>query len=290
MRRYFLGLLIPFFLCTLVSCTRIKIYTTPPPEPKEEEIVSVSIKPWVMLLIDEKNIGAYNVHEAEMTIIQFLTEKGISVIDPDLVKTNIERDKALQALVGSKEAAAGLGLQFGADVIIVGWALAKGSAGKIEGTSLRSYQANMTAKAIRTDTAVLLASETCRGVKVHRDDIIGGAEAIKAASQGLISKLYPKIIKEWAGGKSVTQKIRLVIGDVKFLWQLASLRKAIKEKIPGTQELIQRSFVRGVAIFEVKTIKDSQFLAEELVLLSGEDFRLQVISISPNKVDLKLVP
>lgn len=245
--------------------------------------------PRFMILIDEKNLGTYNVAEAEKVITEYLVSKGIDVVDTELIKTNVDRDKVLQAMTGGPRSAAALGLQFGAEVIIVGKAIAKGSAETIKDTSFRSYQASVSLKAIRTDTAEVLAIESNDAAKIHVDDVAGGTLAIREATAPLVASFIPKILSKWGNPiQSNAQKIQLVIGDVQQVWQLSALKQLIRQ-IKGVKEVIQRSFVSGVAIFDVHCNSDSQSLAEELTLSNPGYFRLKVLGIAPNKLDMKLV-
>lgn len=246
--------------------------------------------PRFMIMIEEKNLGTYTVAEAEKVITEYLMSKGMEVVDAELIRTNVDRDKALQAMNASPRSAAALGLQFGADVVIVGKAISKGSAEQIKETSFRSYQATVSLKAIRTDTAEILGMESRDAAKIHVDDLIGGTLAIREAAYPVICGLVPKMMAKWGrAGPGEVQKIQLVVGDVHQVWQVAALKQLLREKIAGTREVIQRSFVSGVATFDVHCQNDSQNLAEELTLANPGNFKLKVISITPNKLDLKMV-
>ncbi len=246
--------------------------------------------PRFMILIDEKSLGSYNIAEAEKVITEYLISKGIDVVDAELIKTNIDRDKALQSMMAGTMPAAALGLQFGAEVIIVGRAIAKGSAENIKDTSFRSYQASVSLKAIRTDTAEVLAVESNDAAKIHVDDVAGGALAIREATTPLITPMVQKVLSKWGNPAQIeTQKIQLVIGDVKQVWQVVALKKLLQEKVKGMKDVIQRSFVSGIVIFDVLCNCNSQGLAEELTLSDPGHFRLKVLGINPNKLDIKLV-
>lgn len=246
--------------------------------------------PRFMIMIDEKNLGTYSIAEAEKMITEYLMSRGVEVVDSELIKTNIDRDKALQAMGGGPRAAAALGLQFGADVIIVGKAISKGSAEQIKDTSFRSYQASVSLKAIRTDNAEVLAIESNDTARIHVDDMAGGTLAIREATAPLINTFIPKVLSRWGNpSQSEARKIQLIVGDVQHVWQIAALKKLLQEKVKGIKELVQRSFVSGVAIFEVLCNCDSQGLAEDLTMSDPGYFRLKILGITPNKLDIKLV-
>jgi hypothetical protein len=246
--------------------------------------------PRFMVMIEERNLGTYQVNEAEKVVTEFLMSKGLEVIDAELIKTNVDRDKALQAMNSGPRTAAALGLQFGADVIITGKAIAKGSADKIKDTSFRSYQASVSLKAIRTDTAEVLAMESCDAAKIHVDDLAGGTLAIREATTPLVAKMIPKLLGKYGKtGSEKGLKIQLVIGEVSQVWQVAAIKQLLREQAKGADEIIQRSFVSGVVIFDILWHDDSQSLAEELTLANPGHFKLKFFGITPNKLDAKLV-
>lgn len=245
-----------------------------------------------MILINEKNMGAYSMGDAERVVTEYLLSRGAEVIDSELVKTNINRDKALQAMSSGPQAAAALGLQFGADVIIVGKAIAKGSADRVQDTSFRSYTANVSLKAIRTDTAEILNSDMAQAAKIHVDDNIGGSQAIQTATSALVAKFMPQVFSKTGAttaANNVPKKVQLVMGDVTQLWQVAALKKLMREKISGVTDVVQRSFVSGVATFDVHLKGDSQRLAEALTLADPGYFRIKVVGVTQNKLDARLV-
>jgi len=246
--------------------------------------------PRFMVMIEEKNLGTYTVDEAEKVITEYLMTKGMEVVDAELIKTNVDRDKALQVMNASPRSAAALGLQFGADIVLVGKAISKGSADQIKDTAFRSYQASVSLKAIRTDTAEILAMESREAAKIHVDDLAGGSLAIREAAAPLIRDLLPKMTARLGKtGSGEVKKIQLVIGDVTQIWQVAALKELLRQKIPGTKEVVQRGFVSGVATFDVHCQGDSQKLAEELTMANPGPFRLKVLGVTSNKLDMKLV-
>ncbi len=251
---------------------------------------AVAGTPRIMVMVDEKNLGAYTTAEAEKVVTQHLLARGLNIVDAEMVRTSIDRDKVLQGMTSGPRAAASLGLQFGAEVIIVGKAVAKGSAEQIQNSTLRSYQAQVSLRAVRTDTAAVLGFESGSGAKVHVDDVVGGSKAIRAATEPLIAALLPKILAAWSGpGASTSRKVQLVIGNVSQIWQVSAIKNLLRKDIRHVKEVVQRSFVSGTAVFEVTYGGDSQALAEALTMAKPGYFRLKVVGVSPGKLDMKLV-
>jgi len=136
----------------------------------------------------------------------------------------------------------------------------------------------------------VLAFESNNTSKIHVDDMAGGTLAIHEATAPLINVFIPKALARWGNAsQSEARKIQLIIGDVRQVWQLAALKQLLKEKIKGMTEVIQRSFVSGIAIFDVICNCDSQRLAEDLTLSKPRHLRLKALGITPNKLDMKLV-
>lgn len=243
-----------------------------------------------MILITEKNMGAYSMDDAAQVFAQRLLASGAEVIDAELVKTSVTRDKALQVSAGEPRAAAALGLSFGADIIVVGKAVAKGSAERIRDTGFRSYSATVSLRAIRTDTAEVVASESASATKIHVDDLAGGSEAIRLAAEELGGRMIPPLLAASGKGPAgATREVALIVGGVEQVWQVAAIKQTLRENVRGVSDVSQRSFTAGVVAFDVMWSGDSQKLAEELTLAKPAYFRLRVLSVTPNKIDAQFV-
>ncbi len=252
--------------------------------------VAATILPRFMLMIDERNMGTYSMGDTERVLTQAILDRGAEVVDSELIRTTISRDKALQSMTGSPQAAAALGLQFGADIILVGRAIAKGSAEKIKNSAFRSYSASISIKAIRTDTAEIICTDSSSLAKIHVDDVIGGSLALQAAAQQISSTIIPKLLQKYATADSNTvKKIQLVVGNVTQIWQVAALKKMLRGQIRGVEEVVQRSFVTGVAVFEIHFSGSPQKLAESLTLAKQRYFKIKVHGVSSRKLDARFV-
>jgi hypothetical protein len=252
---------------------------------------SLAQNPKVMLLIDEKSLGTIATAEIEAMGVSMLLEKNVPIVDQDMVRANIKKDQKMLKMAGDSRGAAALGLQYGADVIVVGEAVAKPSARRIAESNLRTYQAVVTLRAVRTDNSATIASASENASKVGLEDVAGSSEALKAAGQASLSKLIPQILDAWAkgGGDGGGTTITVTIGGVDQAWKL----KAIREKLRGMDDVVvnvlQKSYTAGLAIFEVEAVIPAEQLSEKLVLNAPDGLKFQVLSVATAKMELRAV-
>ena len=247
--------------------------------------------PRFMLMIDENNTGNGSTGDSERILSQSLIEKGAEVIDRELIQSSIDRNKAVQALSGNPQAAASIGLQFGADIMLIGKAIVQHSGNGIRNTSLKSYQATINIKAIKTDTAEVIYTGTGSAAKIHVNDLTGGSLALQAAAQQISNNFVPKLLEKQktSNSSSSISKIQLIVGNISEFWQVAEVKKMLRNHVPGVQDVVQRSFVAGSAIFEIHYGGSAEQFAETLSTAKAQKFRLKIQGLSSNKLDTVLV-
>ena len=251
-------------------------------------------KPRMMVIIDAKIGGAEsgysaNLSESETVIIQKFTEKGFNFVDEATVKKNMKRNMALQAIGGDDNAAASIGLEYGAEVVIIGSAVAKLAGKGIAGTEMKSIHASITARAIRADTGEIISSASEKGAIAHLDETAGGALAIKKAGEKLASSLIDQIIAKWSGEVGGQTTVQLTVSGIDFV-SLNKFKTIIQSQVRGVLKLNQRSFTAGVAVIDVETKTNAQSMAEELAMKNFETFKVEIIGLSSNKIDIKVIP
>jgi hypothetical protein len=145
--------------------------------------------PRMMVLIEETNIGetpgmhlvTTDLNTAETALMDQFMAKGFRFVDQQTVKANMDKAVAAAILKGDVAKAAALGKSHGAEVVVTGKAVAKATETEAFGTKIRSQQATVTARAIRTDTGDIIATGSAQGAYPHIDDMTGGAKAIQKA-------------------------------------------------------------------------------------------------------------
>jgi hypothetical protein len=245
-----------------------------------------------MLLIDEKSLGTIPTAEVEALATRLLLDQQVNVVDQDMIKANLQKTQQSLRNAGDNRGASALGQQFGADVIIIGEAVAKPSARRIGDSNLRTYQAVATLRAVRTDNSATIAASSEDASIVGLDDVAGSSKALKACGQKCLAALIPSMLKAWtektappAAGKAVP--VELTIGGVDQLWKL----KAIRDRLRGLdsiQTTTQKQYSAGLALFNLESLISAEELSEKLVLNPPDGLKMQVLEITPGKINLKV--
>jgi len=259
-------------------------------------------KPRVMLLIAEQNIGrehyrywwGYHASEADLLItetvlIEKLREKGFNVIDHAAKAKSIQVNKAYRVVSLNNNTAISLGNQYDAEVVIVGKALAR-YVGNVMGSSMKSCQANISARAIRTDNGAIIASANTHGAAVHIDEVTAGSEALKKATSDLASKLINQIISTWGKEIGGTALVQMTINGISSYHDFLMLKNVLKGQIRGVKGIYQRSMSAGVAKIDIDIKGDAQSLADGLAARSFKDFSINITNLTQNSIELTLLP
>ena len=259
-------------------------------------------KPRVMFMVAEQNIGqeymrhwwGHRTSETDLSIVEtVLVEefrgKGFHVVDHAAKATNITINKAYQVVDLTDNTAISLGNQYDAEVVIVGKALTK-RVGRVMNTSMKSCQANITARAIRTDNGAIIASTTAHGAAVHIDDVTGGTEALKKAGVELATKIMDQIIDTWSREVGGTTLVEMTINGISSYKDFVKLKNVLQQQIRGVKGVYQRSIGAGVAKVEIDIKGDAQSLADELATKDFQDFSIDVTVLTQNFVELTIQP
>jgi len=249
--------------------------------------------PKVILLIDEKNFGSLPTGEVEGIAAAMLIEKGISVVDTEMVRANLEKDQALLDMAGDIRGSASLGLQFGASIVISGSVVVKPSAGRIAETQLRSYQAVATLRAIRTDNAKVLTSISERATVADVDDVSGSSKALEKAGRKALATLLPKMESQWkvtATSTGGSETIEVSVGGLDQIWKLKSVRDRLRNDKEVMQNVTQQSYTAGTAHFSLDSSLPAERLAEQLVIRPPEGLKCQILEIARGKLTIKVAP
>jgi len=259
-------------------------------------------KPRVMFLIAEQNIGQEHykywwghyasetdLSVSETVLVEKFREKGFNVVDYATKAENIRISKEYRMVNLNDDAVMSLGNQYDAEVVIVGKALAK-YVGNVMNTSMKSCQANMTARAIRSDNGAFVASTSSYGAAVHIDEITAGTEALKKSASDLASKLIDQILNTHRDEIGGTTLVQMTVNGVRSYQDFLSLKNVLKGEVRGVKGVHQRSISAGVAKIDIDIRGDAQSLADELAAKNFQNFSINITSMTQNTVELTIFP
>jgi hypothetical protein len=258
-------------------------------------------KPRIALIITEQNITSdasasapadesVGAGIAESVVHDLFVRKGYNLVDRDTIVTLARRDGALSSAgsIRGVDAAMQVAAAGGAEVVIVGQAVAKAGAAPISGTSMRTSVATVSLRVVDTDTGHLVASHSATARAANVNPAAGGAEAIQKASQEVAESLNRQIIATWNRNVTGTRTVRLEIRGLEFS-HVSSLCDRLKERLSHVEETFERGYRDGTLSLDAEITGTTRELAEELTTSDLGGYRFKVLSLTGNTVRLHLL-
>lgn len=252
--------------------------------------------PRVMFMVEEQNIGestnrfdylSVDMNITETTLLDKFISNGFECVDPATVRQNIEQDQAMAVLQGNTQMAAALAKNLGAEVVITGKAVAKVATG-INLGGMKSCQANITARVIKADVATVIATSSQHAAYPHIDEVTGGTEAIKKATNKMADELIDKITKKWKDEFYQATSVKMVVYGFKSFDQLNNFKNTIKFLVRGVKDIYSREMKGDMAEMDIKITGNANQLARELERKDLDKFQVKITGLSMNKITLQL--
>ena len=257
-------------------------------------------KPRTMIMIAEQNVGQDvnawwlepHAGQADLSVVETsfmdkFTEKGFSFIDHQTAAKDIQVTAAYRVQNLSAAQARTLANQADAEVVIIGKAVAK-LYGEVGG-GLKSAQADLSAKAVRTDTGQVIAATTQHAAAVHIADTSAGTEALKKAANLAADDLMTKILAVYSKETGGTRPVNITITGLNKV-QFVKFKDVLRNQVRGIKDLHERSFNNSTAKIEVDSKTSAQALSDELVLKDFGTFSVEVMNSTANTLELKVAP
>ncbi|MBI1871676.1 MAG: hypothetical protein HYS07_10885 [Chlamydiae bacterium] len=241
--------------------------------------------PRVMFVFSElidglEQAGAVTQTEMERAFLA----KDFSLVDKAQMQMIKERDAALS--YANPQQAAALGRRYGAEMVIVGQSTSDlMDTSKPYGVSVFAYRSQISARAIKTDTAEVMVSDDAEAEARGPGRIPTAKDALRQGAQDLSRKMMVELVDHLRSEAYNTVNIQLVISQVNATSNKI-LVKAL-EGVHGVQRVSERSFVNQVVILDV-TIdgaiwKDFDSKLEQLGI------PLVITGKSQDRIDAKLM-
>ncbi len=257
--------------------------------------------PRVMTLIAEQSINATQAtgwwqgggNTADLRIMENafmdrMEKSGFAFVDPEVLsgKVKLESIGADPNVQQARE----VGKLSGAEVVIVGRAVAKPLGEmKIDNGTFYSAVANVSARAVRTDTGEVLAAVEFTGTAGRGfEQATAGRNAFSEAGRQLARDLFAKIGKIWAKEQSGVRRIAMGVKGVDDYARLAAFKNAMVNGVRGVKDVQERSMEEGKAQLDVMLAGTSQGLATDLATKRFQGFKVKVRKVTPNALEVEL--
>ncbi len=257
-------------------------------------------KPRTIVMIAEQNIGhewyawwwgyqgeQTDIGVVENTFIDVFTQKGFEFIDHATAAKEFRVTSAYKVQDLTATQAKTLGSQVDAEVVITGKALAK-LYGDIGG-GMKSVQADLSAKAIRTDTGQVIAAVTTHAAAVHITPETAGIEALRKAASSAADQMMEKILAVYSKEAGSTRSVNITISGLNKT-QFVKFKDVLRNQVRGIKDLHERSFNGTVAKISVDSKNSAQTLSDELVLKDFGSFTVEVTGSTANALELQVTP
>ena len=242
----------------------------------------------VMIIIPEKRGDEKaTASVTENTVMaRFMRNYMFKVVEKATVDRIREGEKLKAALKGDQAAAAAAGLEVAADLIVVGEATARYFKGQALG-GLISATANLTARAVRADTAEVIASAAgIRASAVAITDEDAAQKALMSVGEKLGSQFVDSIITKWRRDARKGAALDVVVDGVDFK-KLKTVVNTLS-RIEGVKDVQQLYLVGKRSLLNLIYQGDTQGLAEAVEAAKFKGIVVNVVGLSAYKLELEV--
>lgn len=239
----------------------VKVKATVSKSEIDKDLVALGIlrlqldNPRIAVLVTETVMGKRAVDgTAEIQIIKAFRDRQFEVVEAsDDIRIKRANQIAL-ATGGDTKAAAALGAELGAEVVIFGTATATESDMSenpyFKNTGMKSASGNVTLKAVEVTTSAILASERGDAPMVHPNPAVAGAKALEKATGDVLEKrgFIEQLVKSWKSQANNGTVIRVRVRNIPNF----SAAQVIQEELKvDAVQVVRRKMADGVLFLDV---------------------------------------
>lgn len=257
--------------------------------------------PRVMVLVAEQSItatqasgwwqgggNASDLRVMENAFMDRMEKSGFTFIDPEVLsgKVTLEAIGADPNVAKARE----IGLKVGAEVVVIGRAVAK-PLGEIaiDNGTFYSAVANVSARAVRTDTGEVIAAAEFTGTAGKGfERTTAGRNALSEAGRQLARDLFAKIGRVWVKEQSGVRRVALVVKGVDDYARLAGFKQVLLASVKGVKDVQQRSMEDGRAELDVSLAGTAEAFATDLATRKFPGYACKIKKVTPNAVEVEL--
>jgi TolB-like protein len=236
------------------------------------------------------NCNFKNTSLAETEISSLLIQKGYEVVDKKQIDQAHKLDQARLILNGNDLAARMLGLEFGAQYVVVTQASIHDAGTVYPGTKMHSVQVCLKAKIINTQTGDMLGSVVKNSAASHISVLTAASEAIKTAAQKTVKDyLSPTIMASFQDFLQHGAPLKIYVHNIQS-YSLSHTLISFMETLPDITSVKKDAWNKktGLLVLDVRFAGDNDKLA---TLLDGQrikQYTVSVVDTAPNRLEMEI--
>ncbi|MFT3916358.1 MAG: hypothetical protein QM704_20470 [Anaeromyxobacteraceae bacterium] len=224
----------------------------------------------------------------ENAFMDRMEKSGFTFIDPEVLsgKVKLETIGADPNVQQARE----IGIKAGADVVVVGRAIAK-PLGEIPIDNGTFYSAvgNISARAVRVDSGeVIAATEFTGEAGKGFEQTTAGRNALSNAGRKMAADLFTKIGKVWSREQSGFKRISLGVSGVEDYGRLAGFKNVLTNQVRGVKDIQERSMENGRAELDVAYNGQASAFATDLATRKFPGYQVKVKKVTQGTVEVEL--
>jgi len=224
---------------------------------------------------------------AEEALSAVLRTNGFTLIDPEDTEYSLAYSKLSSSPVIDTAEIVQMGTALKADVVVIGKAVAD-YAPNTMGGDIKSFNAEITLQAFRTETGEEITTITQNAVSAHADESAGVQVALEHSGRLVGEALSKRILETW-GAEKPPAEIRIIVEGTRQLANFVTFRRTLSQ-IPGVNELQTREMKADEASLVVDFEGSEKDLADALLLKTFDAFGINISEVSPGFLRIVLIP
>ncbi|MBP9021399.1 MAG: flagellar assembly protein T N-terminal domain-containing protein [Syntrophobacterales bacterium] len=247
-------------------------------------ILSRKSRPRLMVLIGQ---GEKRDAVAESAMIKHFLSRGFKLVETKGVNRELSRYN-LTVVADDAAAASKLGSRYGAEVLVVGRTEASTSRFTVNGVEMRFNKVNLSARAVKVDTAEVIATDSEIRSGPGMEDVIKSMTV--EASEKLARKLTDQLINRWSYELTNTATIKLIASGLKSYRDLVKFKELITNDVKGVKEVNQREYRNGHVEIDLEVRGNVHGVADDIAALRVNGKAVMVQGISQNTIKVRVGP
>jgi len=232
--------------------------------------------------------NAADLRVMENAFMDRMEKSGFTFVDPEVLQGRVKLE-AIGADPNLQQARE-VGVKSGADLVVVGRAIAKPLGEmQLDNGTFYSAVANVSARAVRTDTGEIVATAEFTGTAGRGfEQTTAGRNAFSEAGRQLARDLFAKVGKVWAREQSGARRISMAVHGVDDYARLAAFKNVLAQSVRGVKDVQERSMENGRAELDVTLAGTSQSFATDLATRRFPGFTVKVKKVTQGAVEVEL--